>query len=207
MADRAGERVRRVVGPGVVIEMQQVAHHVDDLALVRGARAHHGLLDLHGRVLAHLDAGERHRHQRRAARVRGRDGGAHVSPEIDALACRLLGAVALHDGREVVRDVPEADGEVAPGGGLDAAVGAAADLAAALLDDAPAGVREAGVDTKDDHAPSPPDESRTSVLNYTIPEARGRGERRRGTGRTGTAGGKGGRFGGAGTPDAPSRRR
>ena len=70
MAHRGGKGNRGVVGMRLVVERQDVLDHVHDLALVGGARAHHGLLDLHGGVLPHLQAGVGAGHDSHAARLR-----------------------------------------------------------------------------------------------------------------------------------------
>ena len=60
MADGAGQGIGGMVWVRVVIELRERAHHVGNLPFIRSARAHHGLLDLHGRIFeqtaAALDA-------------------------------------------------------------------------------------------------------------------------------------------------------
>ena len=56
MADRAREGVGRVVGLGVVVEVQEAADHIGYLALICSARPHNRLLNLHGGIFPHLDA-------------------------------------------------------------------------------------------------------------------------------------------------------
>lgn len=124
MADGRGERVGGVVGPGLVVEAQDAADHVHDLALIRRARADHCLLDLHGGVLAHREAGLRTGDDGHPSRLRGGDGALHVLAEIDVLDGELGRPVALDDRPDLVVDAPEAgvDGLVGLRG--HAAVGA-----------------------------------------------------------------------------------
>ena len=151
MADGRGQGVRGVVGARLVVQAQDVAHHVHDLALVRRAGADNGLLDLHGGVLPHREPRLRAGHDGHAARLRRGDGALHVLAEIDVLDGELRRAVAFDDRAQLVVDPaePRVDGLVGPRG--DAAVGAGAAGAAPRLDHSPARVREPGVDAEYDH--------------------------------------------------------
>lgn len=122
----------------VVIELRERAHHVGNLPLVCGTRAHHGLLNLHGRVFANLERAFRKRHERGTAGMRRGDGRADVSAKVDALDSRGIGTVAFDDALEVVGDMRQAHRERAARAGLDTTVGTAANLATSLLDNPPA---------------------------------------------------------------------
>ena len=114
MAHSAGQGIRRVVGMRVVVEMKQRPDHVGDLTLVCRPGPHDGLLDLHGRVLAELDAAERDGDQGGAARMGGRDGRANVGAEVHALHGRLVRAVALNHLSQLVGDMAQASGKSLP---------------------------------------------------------------------------------------------
>ena len=146
-----------MVGMRVVVELRERAHHIGDLPLVRGAGAHHGLLDLHGRVLADLERALRKRHKRSPAGMCRRNCRADISTKVDALDGGGIGAVALDDILKIASDVRQTDRERASGTGLDATVGTAANLAAPLLDNPPTRMGQTGVDTQDNQAslPSP----------------------------------------------------
>ena len=60
MADGACQRIRRVVGARIVVEMQQAAHHIGNLMLIGRAGATTACLIWHGRVLATLMPASEH---------------------------------------------------------------------------------------------------------------------------------------------------
>lgn len=60
------------------------------------------------------------------------------------LNSRLLGVITVDNGRQLIGDATEAGCQIRPGRGLDAAIGTTPHLTSALLDDAPAGIRQAG---------------------------------------------------------------
>ena len=173
MAHRARQRVRGMVGLWVVIEMEQRANHIGDLRLIGGARANNGLLDLHRGVLPHLDPAQGARDESSAAGMGGGYGGTNIRAEIDTLHSRLLRAIAIDHGGELVGDAPQARRQVRAGRGLDATVCPATHLAATLLDDAPPGASQTRVDPQYDQSVSLI--SRTFVLLY---HACGREEKR-----------------------------
>ena len=146
-----------MVGMRVVVELRERAHHVGDLPLVRGAGAHHSLLDLHGRVLTDLERAFRKRHERGAAGMCRGDGRTNVGAKVDALDGRRVGSVPLDHALKVMGDVRQAHRERTPGTGLDTTVGTAANLAAPFLDNPPTRMGQTGVDTQDNQAslPSP----------------------------------------------------
>ena len=76
MADGNGKRIGAVVGPGVTLEGKDAAHHIDDLPLIRPARAHDSLLHLHRRILPQLHASLGAGDDRSPPRLGRRDGGA-----------------------------------------------------------------------------------------------------------------------------------
>ena len=55
---------------------------------------------------------------------------------------------------EIVHDGAQPMAELFVCGGMDAPVGTAAAFAAPLLNHAPSGIRQTGIDTQDDHAAS-----------------------------------------------------
>ena len=167
MADRAREGVGRVVGLGVVIEVQEAADHIGYLTLICSARPHNRLLNLHGGIFPHLDARKGTGNERSAARMCRGDGRADIRPEIDALDRRRMRLIPIDNRNEFVDDVPKARCEVGLGRRMDAPVGTAAAHTTALLHDAPAGIRQPGVDSQYDHRPSP-----QSALNTFARHAR-----------------------------------
>ena len=81
MADRQGERVRRVVGTRNGLELQKPPDHVHHLPLFGKAIADDRLLDLHGRVLKERYPALRRGAEDDAARVRDGDAGGDVVGE------------------------------------------------------------------------------------------------------------------------------
>ena len=81
MTDGAGQGIGGMVWVRVVIELRERAHHVGNLPFICGTGAHHGLLDLHGRVFANLERALRKRHERGTAGMRRGDGRADVAPK------------------------------------------------------------------------------------------------------------------------------
>ena len=148
MADRAREGVGRVVGLGVVIEVQKTADHIGYLTLICSARPHNRLLNLHGGIFPHLDARKGTGNERRAARMCRGDGRANIRPEIDALDRRCMRLIPIDNRNELVDDVSKARRKVGLGRRMDAPVGTAAAHAAALLHNAPTGIRQPGVDSQ-----------------------------------------------------------
>ena len=157
MADGAGQGIGGMVGMWVVIELRKRAHHVGNLPFVCSTRAHHGLLDLHGRVFANLERALRKRHKRSAAGMRRGDGRTNVSAKVDALDSSGIGTIAFDNALEVAGDMLQAHRERTSSTGLDAAIGTAANLATSLLDNPPPRMGQTRVDTQDNQAnlPSP----------------------------------------------------
>ena len=85
MADGAGQGIGGMVRMRVVIELRERTHHVGNLPFICGTGAHHGLLDLHGRVFANLERALRKRNERGTAGMRRWDGRADVGAKVDAL--------------------------------------------------------------------------------------------------------------------------
>ena len=133
MADRAGKGVCGVVWLRVVIEVKEVAHHEGDLVLICRTGSHHSLLDLHGRVLAHLHARKGAGDERRAPGMRRRYGGSNVRAEINSLDGSGMRLVAVYDRRELIHDMPQARSKLIFALGVDAAVCPAPAFASALL--------------------------------------------------------------------------
>ena len=155
MADGGSQGVRRVVWVRLVIERQDVSDHVHDLALVCRARAHDGLLDLHGRVLAHLKAGVCAGHDGNAAGLSRCDGALGVLTEVDVLYGERRGAKAGNDLRELVIYLAETLGDGLAGSRCHAAVRAGATRGPARLYDAPARMGQARVNPKHNHPRTP----------------------------------------------------
>ena len=107
MANGRRQRVRAVVGLGVVVQRQDAHDHVGDLVLIGRARTDDRLLDLHGGILAHLDAGRRARRDRGTTRMRRPDGRAGVLPEVDALDGNGVGVKVANGMTDRVVDEPK----------------------------------------------------------------------------------------------------
>ena len=152
-----------MVGMRVVIELCECAYHVGDLALVRGASAHHSLFDLHGRVLANLERAFRKCDECSTAGMRRGDGRTNVGAKVDALDSSRVGSITLNDILKVMGDMRQAHRERTSGTGLDAAIGTAANLATPLLDNPPTRMSQTGVNAQDNQAdlPSPQAQRKT----------------------------------------------
>ena len=137
VTDGACQGIGGMVGVRVVIELRERADHVGNLAFIRGACAHHRLLDLHGRIFANLERALRKRHERSTAGMCRGDGRADVGAKVDALDGRGIGTIALDDILEVTGDMRQAYRERTARAGLDTTVSTAADLATPLLDNPP----------------------------------------------------------------------
>ena len=155
MTDGASQGIGGMVWVWVVIKLSERAHHVGNLPLVCGTRAHHGLLDLHGCVFANLERTLRKRHERGTAGMRRGDGRADVGAKVDALDGGGIGAVALHDTLEVAGDMRQTHRERAARASLDTTVGTATNLTTPLLDNPPARMGQTRVDTQDNQADLP----------------------------------------------------
>lgn len=155
MADGGSQGVRRVVWVRLVIERQNVSDHVHDLALVCRARAHDSLLNLHGRVLAHLKAGVCAGNDGNAAGLGRCDGALGVLSEVDVLYGERRGAKAGNDLRELVIYLAETLGDGLAGARHHTAVRTGAACGTARLNDAPARVGQARVNSKDNHRRTP----------------------------------------------------
>ena len=117
MADRAREGVGRVVGLGVVIEVQEAADHIGYLTLICSARPHN--LNLHGGIFPHLDARKGTGNECRAARMCRGDSRANIRPEIDALDRRCMRLIPIDNRNEFVDDAPKARREIGLGPRMD----------------------------------------------------------------------------------------
>ncbi len=151
MAYRRRQGIGCMVRVGVVVEGEDIAHHVDYLVLVCGSRADDGLLDLHRRVLAHreprLGAGD----NGSSARLRRRNRRALVLAEEYLLDGQLGGMIGRYDPRNLREYRAEATVDRIGGLRRDAAVRAGAAEALAGLDDTPPGMGQARVYAEDDH--------------------------------------------------------
>ena len=152
MADGSRERIGRMIGFRLMLQMQQALDHILHLLLVGNAGASHGLFDLHGGVLAHLKPTARACHKSGSARLGSGDGALRVRAEENLLDGDFHGRVAHDNLSYLVMDALQAHGQREVLVGMDAAVGTRPSLAAARLDDTPAGVGKAGVDAENDQA-------------------------------------------------------
>ena len=157
MAHRSGQRIRAVIGPWVVVERKHVAYHVDHLALVGCTRTHNGLLDLHGRILPHLEPRLGTGHDGRATRLGGCDGRTHVLAEEDLLYGKLRRSKALD------RIAYLSEDHACLGG--NATIGTRATHRATSLHYAPTRVCQAGIYSKNDHVP--PQTNDCSIVAHT----------------------------------------
>ena len=152
MADGSRERIGRMIGFRLMLQMQQTLDHILHLLLVGNAGASHGLFDLHGGVLAHLKPTARACHKSGSARLGSGDGALRVRAEENLLDGDFHGRVAHDDLGYLIMDTLQAHGQRKTLVGMDAAVGTRPTLATARLDDTPAGVGKAGVDAENDQA-------------------------------------------------------
>ena len=151
MADRHRQRIGCVVGPRLLAQPEQRLDHARHLILLGAAVAADSTLDLLRRVAGARDAvlaGREHHH---AARLPDGERRAHVLAEVQLLERHRMRLVLVEQGVDGGVDLGQATlRRELRAGGDDAAVQSQQPPAAARHD-AVAGVRETGVDSKDDH--------------------------------------------------------
>src|SRR5215208_1044008 len=140
-----GEAVGGVVWPGDLAQVQEGAHHLLDLALVRPAVGGDRLLDLQRRVLVHLDPGPVRGKHRHAPRLSDRDRRGHVGVEEELLDSDGLGPVTTHQFCYTIEEPPEPSGHLPIRRRNDGPVLQVAQAVALVSDHTPPHRRSAGV--------------------------------------------------------------
>jgi hypothetical protein len=127
---------------------QQPANHFRNLLLRRTAGAHHRLLDRHGAIFGHGNAGQGRRQQRHPARVAELERRGAIAVHIGFLDRGFVRAQLSDQGRERVVQGAQAFGDARPAVGRDHAVGDMAQSVALGRHQAPAGEAQARVDAQ-----------------------------------------------------------
>ena len=146
VADGQRQRVGRIVRLGYRRQAQQDAGHLHHLLFFRLAVAHHRLLDLHGRVFAHLHPALGACQQDDAPGLRHIDAGGLVVGEVQLFNRQDIRVVSLQDGVHVLIDHPQPLGKIHPRRGRDRAVAFDGKPAVPIVQHAPAHNRVARVD-------------------------------------------------------------
>ena len=151
MADRQGERVRRVVGTRDGLELQKPLDHIHHLPLFGKAIADDRLLDLHGRVLKHGHAGLCPCQQHNAAPMPHMDGGGDIGVEKELLHRHGVDGVAAHKLLKEIENLQQPLRELLAGRGAKGVVFQRG-KAVFLVGDHPIAHRgDSGVDPEDYH--------------------------------------------------------
>ena len=152
VADRDGERVRRMVGAGQVGQREQRLHHPLHLLLAGPARSAHRALDLLGRVGEAGDAalpGGQHDHP---AGLPDGERGARVRAEVEVLDGERGRRVLVQERRHAGVDGGQPRAGIQPRRGLYHPAVERQQPTAAARHHAEARVRRAGIDAEGDHA-------------------------------------------------------
>ena len=151
MAYGDGESVGGVVGGRHLLEVEEHFYHALDLALFRAAVACDCLLDLLGCVFAKWKIGLGGGEDGNAAAFTDGHGAFYIYAEEELFEAGDIGAVFVDDEDEFVVYALESLGQGFGGAGFDAAVGQHDGALSVVIDNAIAGVGQAGIDAKDSH--------------------------------------------------------
>ena len=152
MADGHGERVGRVIRPGLLCQVEQRLDHPCDLPLVGAAAAADGALDLLGCVPGTGQTALPRRQHHHATGVPDGKRRANVLAEVELLERDGVGLVCAEQLLDLAMDVGQSPLPRNPCGRLDDAAVKRGEAASAVGHNAVAGAGEAGVYTEDDHA-------------------------------------------------------
>ena len=152
MADGDGERVGRVIRPGLLGQVEQRLDHPCDLPLVGAATAADGALDLLRGVSGTGQTALPSRQHDHSTGVPDGERRANVLAEVELLERDGVGVVCAEQLLDLAMDVGQAPLPGNPRGRLDDAAVKRGQAAIAVGHNAVAGAGEAGVYTEDDHA-------------------------------------------------------